>query len=106
MFVSDASGNWTQQQKLTASDASDNDYFSVSAVAIQFNTIVVGAYGWETKPLADDFEEGSAYVFTRNGVVWTQQAQIFSDDPQRGDNFGISVGISIDSVIAGARGAT
>ena len=97
--------DWNLQQKLTVSDGRAFDYFSVSAVAIQDNTIVVGAYGWETTGLTDDTEEGAAYVFTRTGTVWTQQAQILSNDPQRGDQFGIGVGLSGDTVIAGARGA-
>jgi hypothetical protein len=107
VFVRDPSGNWSQQQKLTGSDSTANDFFGASHIAIQGNTIVVGAYSWEATNLNDDTaEEGAAYIFTRSGTVWTQQAQIFADDPQRGDQFGIDVGISGDSVIVGARGAT
>jgi hypothetical protein len=105
VFVRDQNGNWTQQQELTASDASAYNYFGFSAVAIEGNTIVVGSYGWEpTNNVTDEF--GKAYIFTRSGSAWTQQAQIFSSDNNAGDSFGISVGISRDTVIAGARVAT
>ena len=101
--------NWNFQQKLTASDGNASNFFSVSAVAIQDNTIIVGAYAWDggTPPfiLTDD-DRGAAYVFTRSGTVWTQQSEILAGDGQRGDNFGIGVGLSGDSAIIGARHAT
>ena len=101
--------NWNLQQKLTASDGNANNYFSVSAVAIQDNTIIVGAYAWDggTPPfiLTDD-DRGAAYVFSQSGTVWTQQSEILAGDGARGDNFGIGVGISGDSAIIGARHAT
>ncbi len=101
--------NWNLQQKLTASDGNANNFFSVSAVAIQDDTILVGAYAWDggTPPfiLSDD-DRGAAYVFTRSGTVWTQQSQILAGDGARGDNFGIGVGVSGDSAIIGARHAT
>jgi len=101
--------NWNLQQKLTASDGNANNFFSVSAVAIQDDTILVGAYAWDggTPPfiLTDD-DRGAAYVFSRSGTVWTQQSQILAGDGARGDNFGIGVGVSGDSAIIGARHAT
>jgi hypothetical protein len=101
--------NWNFQQKLTASDGNTNNFFSLSAVAIQDNTIVVGAYAWDggTPPfILNDDDRGAAYVFSRNGTVWTQQSEILAGDGQRGDNFGISVGVSGDTAIIGARHAT
>ena len=46
---------WTQQQKLTASDAASGDHFGFS-VSISGDYAIVGAY-------LDDSEKGSAYVF-------------------------------------------
>jgi hypothetical protein len=43
VFVRDAAGLWTQQQKLIAVDGKANDLFSYYSVAIEDNTIVVGA---------------------------------------------------------------
>ena len=101
--------NWNLQQKLTASDGNTSNFFSVSAVAIQDNTIIVGAYAWDggTPPfILNDDDRGAAYVFSRSGTTWTQQSKIIAGDGERGDNFGIAVGISGDSAIIGARHAT
>ena len=53
---------WTEQAKLTAGDASSEDYFGYS-VAISGDYAIVGAYG------DDDGGEssGSAYIFKREG---------------------------------------
>ena len=62
--------SWSQQAKLTASDAAAGDRFGTS-VAISGTTIVVGA------ALNDDagFHSGSAYVFTWDGSSWVEQAK-------------------------------
>ncbi len=57
MFARSA-GVWTQQQKLTASDAAAGDQFGVS-VSVSGDTAVVGAY--EDDDAGDS--SGSAYVF-------------------------------------------
>jgi hypothetical protein len=56
--------NWTKQAYLKASD-SQSYFFFGRAVAIDGDTVVVGA------PSA--FPGGSAYVFVRSGTNWTQQ---------------------------------
>jgi FG-GAP repeat/Concanavalin A-like lectin/glucanases superfamily len=90
-------GVWTQQAKLTASDAAAGDLFGTS-VAIEGDTIVVGAYG------NDDggANSGSAYVFTRSGSVWSQQAELTASDASTGDWFGHAVSLSGDTVVVGA----
>ncbi len=106
VFVGDQSGfNWNQQQKLLGSDAyTDGDFFGAAHIAIQGNTIVVGAYGWEPTNNIND-ENGKAYIFMRSGTVWTQQAALVGDN-HIGDNFGVGMGISGNTVIIGARVAT
>ena len=88
---------WSQQAKLTASDAAAFDQFGTS-VAISGDSVVVGAN------FDDDggSDSGSAYVFTRSGTVWSQQAKLTANDAAAGDAFGISVSISGDSVVVGA----
>jgi len=46
---------------------------------------------------------GSAYVFTRTGSVWTEQAKLLASDGAGGDAFGISVALDGDTPIVGAR---
>ncbi|HOR97207.1 MAG TPA: FG-GAP repeat protein [Kiritimatiellia bacterium] len=88
---------WTRQAKLTANDGSDSDWFGYS-VAISGDTALVGAYGDDDKVS----NSGSAYVFTRSGSVWTQQAKLTAADGAAGDCFGYSVALSGDTALVGA----
>jgi hypothetical protein len=90
-------GVWTQQQKLTASDATAGDYFGES-VSVSGDTAVVGA---ECDDDAGNLS-GSAYVFTRSGSTWTQQAKLTASDAAAGDRFGHSVSVSDDTAVVGA----
>ncbi|MDB4347912.1 FG-GAP repeat protein [bacterium] len=87
---------WTQQQKLTASDAAANDYFGITS-AISGDTIIVGAYG-------ESSFAGAVYVFTRSGTTWSQQQKIVASDAQASDYFGMTLAISGDTVVVGAFG--
>src|SRR6266511_3839826 len=87
-------GVWTQQQKLLASDAAAGALFGIS-VAISGETVVVGA--------PRDDSRGSAYVFARNGGVWSQQQKLLASDAAAGDAFGESVAISGETVVVGAQ---
>jgi hypothetical protein len=90
---------WSIQAILTADDAAADDLFGYS-VAIDGDTIVVGA------PSDDDDGDlsGSAYVFTRSGTTWTQEAKLTADDAAAGDLFGRDVGLSGDTIVVGAHG--
>lgn len=90
---------WTQQQKLTASDAATGDSFGWSA-AVSGDTAVVGAY---LDDLPGDADRGSAYVFVRTGTVWTQQAKLTASDGTDDDEFGRSVAVSGSTALAGAH---
>ena len=89
---------WAQQQKLTASDAAEGDFFGVSA-AISGNTVVIGAFFDDT--VRGD-SAGSAYVFIRTGTVWSQQQHLFASDGAAIDDFGYSVAISGNAIVVGA----
>ncbi len=96
VFVREAAA-WILQAKLTASDGAAQDSFGC-AVAIEGDVLVVGADG-------DDITydaQGSAYVFVRNGSVWTQQAKLTASNPQEWDRFGYSVAISGTTIAIGA----
>ncbi|MCZ7549943.1 MAG: DNRLRE domain-containing protein [Anaerolineales bacterium] len=95
-------GVWSQQAQLTASDGATYDYFGVSvALNAAGDTAIVGAYGDDVGANAD---QGSAYVFTRNGGVWSQQAQLTASDGAANDYFGRSVALNArgDTAIVGA----
>ncbi|MFZ1701430.1 MAG: cohesin domain-containing protein [Pyrinomonadaceae bacterium] len=99
-YVFVRSGNtWIFQQKLTPSDGARDDRFGC-AVDVDGDTIIVGAY-YDDNPAG--FDSGSAYVFTRNGTIWTQQQKLTPSDGTTNDFFGFSVSISGDSAAVGAR---
>ena len=96
IFVRDGT-SWSQQAKLTASDAASNDRFGWS-VAIYGDYAIVGAYMDDD----DGSASGSAYIFVRDGTSWSQQAKLTASDDAAGDYFGYSVGIYEDYAILGA----
>jgi autotransporter-associated beta strand protein len=100
VFVVDANGVWSQQQKLTAADGAAGDQFG-HAVTLDGDTVVVGAFqhnlfGWN--------DAGSAYVFVRSGTTWTEQQKLTAPVPYSGALFGSAVAIRGDLVLVGAEG--
>jgi len=81
-------------QKLTAYDKEAEDKFGRS-VAIDGNTLVVGAYGKNS-------DAGVAYVYGNNGSTWNNFGKLIASDSDTDDKFGISVDIQGNSVIVGA----
>ena len=99
VYVFTRSGStWSLQQQLTASDGAEGDWFG-SSVALSGDTALIGA------PLDDvsgNSDQGSAYVFTRSGTTWSQQAHLTAADGAAGDYFGASVALSGDTALVGA----
>jgi len=97
VFVRDVGlGVWSEQAKLTASDAAPFEDFGWS-VAISCDTVVVGA-------INDSDFAGSAYVYVRDtwAGTWSEQAKLDASDRGVGDEFGYSVSIDYDTAIVGA----
>ena len=97
VFVRDVGlGVWSEQAKLTASDAAPLGFFGTS-VAISCDTVVVGAIG-------DTDFAGSAYVFVRDTWTgtWFEQAKLDASDRAGSDEFGSSVSIDTDTAVVGA----
>ncbi|TAK04024.1 hypothetical protein EPO34_02605 [Patescibacteria group bacterium] len=92
-------GVWTQQQMLIASDGVASDFLGRS-VAIDGDSVVAGADGVD---IAGRGQPGAAYVFLRVGSTWNQQQKLVASDAAGNDVFGISVGISGNSVVVGAN---
>ena len=91
-------GTWTQQAVLLAPDGAALDKFG-SSVAISEDTIVVGAYQDDTG-FADG---GSAYVFVRSGTSWSEQQILQAQNGSPNGAFGVSVSVSGDTALIGAR---
>lgn len=90
---------WTQSAKIVASDGGNTDFFGTS-VAISVDTVIVGA------PQDDDAgaQSGSAYIFTRSGGSWSEEAKLLASDGAADDRLGHAVSISGNTAVAGAYG--
>ncbi len=100
-YVFSRSGTiWSQEVKLTASDAAPEDRFG-AAVALTDTTALIGAWGADTAAGAN---AGGAYVFVHSGTSWTQQAKLTAPGTAAGDNLGNAVALSGDTALVGAWG--
>jgi hypothetical protein len=96
-------GGWsstTQTAELTASDAVAGDLFG-NSVSISGGAAVVGSPYLHS----NHNHEGAAYVFVEPASGWanaTQNAELIASDPLAYGSLGISVGISGQTVVAGA----
>jgi hypothetical protein len=95
--------SWTQQAKLidtldnagATSDAGANFGTGV-ALSADGNTALIG--GPDDSVVATD--DGAAWVFTRSGSTWTQQARLTDATYDAGARFGYSVALSTDGTSA------
>jgi hypothetical protein len=100
---------WSQQAYLKASNTEASDNFGFS-VAIVDNTVVIGAENEDSNATGVDGDQdnnfaensGAAYVFTRSGNTWSQQAYLKASNTVARDNFGFSVAIANNTVVIGA----
>ena len=100
IFVRSGS-TWTQQQKIQASDtASDTGSLTFGeAVSISSDgsCVIIGAQWADNGGTSDT---GAAYVFTRSGSTWSQQAKLVASDASTSSGFGYSVSINSDATYA------
>ncbi len=105
---------WAEQAFVKASNPDLQDWFAARlAVSGDGNTLLVGA------PMEDSnargvnggqqdnsaTESGAAYLFTRSGTTWSQQAYMKADNADEFDELGASVAVSGDgrTLLVGAR---
>jgi hypothetical protein len=99
-YVFTRSGNtWAQQQKLTAGDNAAG-FFGFS-MAMSSDTAIIGAVN---SKIGTNSGQGASYVFVKSGNSWSEQQKLSANDGVSNSNFGVSVGISGDTVIIGAHG--
>ncbi len=100
---------WSQQAYLKASNTGADDWFGCS-VSLSGDTVVVGAFQEASATTGVNGNQsdnsapnsGAAYVFTRSGTTWSQQAYLKASNTARNDRFGSSVAVSGDTVVVGA----
>jgi hypothetical protein len=85
------------QTRITPADGAAQDSFGGSVC-------IAGAYAIVGTREDDDngSNSGAAYIFERDGTVWTQQAKLTPSDGAAEDQFGHSVAISGDYALVGA----
>lgn len=97
VYVFTRSGiTWTQQAYIKASNAGTGDTFGDAlALSADGNTLAVGAWAEDG---AGDLSQtaGAAYVYARNGGVWSEQAYLKASNTDPGDRFGIALALSDD----------
>ena len=94
-------GNWSQHQKLKASDPGEDDSFGYS-VNISGDYIITGAqYNDDTYT-----NSGSAYIYTRDPSTgqWGSEQKLTAIDAATNDYFGSTTTISGGYAFVGARG--
>ena len=96
-----SNGLWSLQQRILAADGSDLDQFGY-AVALSGDTLLVGA---PSDSPGTPYGQGSAYVYTRTGGVWSQQAKFTETVPAVAHYFGSSVALQGDTAMVGVPSA-
>jgi hypothetical protein len=95
-------GTWAQQAYIKPSNVGAGDLFGI-AVALDAggNTLAVGSFDEDGSSRgidgADDNRSsgsGAAYVFTRAGGAWSQQAYIKASNGEPQDSFGVHLALS------------
>ena len=113
VFVRSGS-TWSHQAYLKAPNAESNDDFG-RTVSLSGDTLVVGApledsnqtsvtHGPRASASNSASNSGAAYVFTRSGSTWTQQAYLKASNAESGDRFGWTVTVNGNTIVVGAWG--
>jgi hypothetical protein len=93
-----ANGEWAEVGTLAASDADGGDDRFGRALAIEGNTLVVGA---TTK----DNRKGAGYIFEKDASgMWQETMKLSPGDLVEGDHLGRSVAVGGDVVLIGSAG--
>lgn len=93
-----AATNWSLQSTLFASDRLAGDRLGLS-VAVDGESLIAGAANDDKTAGVD---AGSAYVFTRAGNAWSEQAKLRSTQAQINERFGQTVSLEGDEALVGA----
>ena len=103
IFNRDASGNWTETQKISADNPYFADYFGYD-VAIHNNFAVIGAFGQDHDLSESNYMEraGGAYIFENQNGTWTKVQELIANDREGNDRYGSSVAIYGNHVLVGA----
>jgi hypothetical protein len=102
---------WSQEAYIKASNTDALDFFGAN-VALENNLLVVGAHAERSLSTGVNGNEaddsgvncGAAYVFSRSGNTWSQQAYLKGNTTAAGDQFGGAVAVNGETIAIGATG--
>jgi hypothetical protein len=100
---------WSQEAYIKSSNSQSNDQFGHS-VAVSGQTLAVGALKEGSSASGVDSDQtdngepgaGAAYVFTRSGGLWSQEAYIKTSSTHR-MQLGSGIGLDGDTLVVGAN---
>ncbi len=102
VFARGAPGSWLQQAYIKGGRSAAGVGFGTSiSLSADGATMAIGAR-FDDRPERDtpatdtDANYGAAYVFTRAGVTWTEQAYLKAPVPQQESEFGYRLSLSAD----------
>jgi len=98
---------YAREDYLKASNTDRDDGFGT--VALSGDTLAVGAPNEDSNATGVNGNQannsavnsGAVYVFTRTGIVWTQQAYLKASNTHEGGGFGQSIALSSDTLAVG-----
>lgn len=102
VFMRDASGAWTESKRLVASDREAFDQLGGSSVAIEGDTIFLGA---SRAKVGNALQQGAVYVFERNAGGpdnWGETRKLTDDSVGSIGSFGSSIAVDGDLLAIGA----
>ena len=105
-------GIWEQEAYLKSSEhtgVSWGDYFGIR-VSIQGNLLAVGAFqedsaasGIDGDPFDNSLSgSGAAYLFTRDGGIWSQRSYLKASNTEGTDLFGYDIALADGALVVGA----
>jgi FG-GAP repeat len=89
---------WTQRARLLHADGFTSDNFGL-AVAVHGNTIVVSTNRHDVGLTRN---QGAAWVYSRSGNNWIQQAKLIASDAAEFADFGASVDVDGSTIVVGS----
>lgn len=98
-----SSSTWSQQAYIKSSNSELSDFFGIDvSLSGNGNTLAVGAINEDSNATgiggnqADNSmsSAGAAYIFSRSGSTWSQQAYVKASNTELDDSFGLHVSLS------------
>lgn len=97
-------GDWRYGGQIVAPDAGVEDRFGIAVdVDVDAGWMAIGAY-WDM--IGDNVDQGSVYIYRRDGAAWVFDAKLTASDGRQRDYFGFALSLEGDRLLVGARGAS